>query len=76
MYILLVLVYACVSDTNRFRWKRTSDILQESVATVEWDIPSDAPQGTYRIQHFGHYKHEIDRNISPYSGVSSQFQVV
>ena len=72
MYILLA--YVSFND-NRFQWKRTSDILQESVAIVEWDIPSDAPQGTYRIQHFGHYKHEIDR-ISPYSGVSSQFQVV
>lgn len=59
---------------TRFRWKKhTSLDRHESLATIEWDIPSDAPQGTYRIQHFG-YCHSDQ--IMPYSGTSSQFQVL
>ena len=40
----------------RFSWQHTSVISGESLATVTWDIPSDAIPGTYRIQHFGYHK--------------------
>ena len=45
-----------VLDNIRFSWRHTSVILGESLATVTWDIPSDAIPGTYCIQHFGYHK--------------------
>ncbi|XP_065884102.1 uncharacterized protein [Dysidea avara] len=68
-------VHTDASWETRFRWKHTSEITGESLATVEWDIPSSALTGTYRIQHFGNHKNVLEK-ITPYTGVSSQFQVM
>ena len=59
----------------RFKWKRTNFLLGQSTVTVEWYIPANQPTGTYRIQHFGHYKSFWSRKIKPYSGKSNTFLV-
>ena len=50
----------------------------ESVATVDWTIPSSADgaakAGTYRICHKGDYK-ELLGKIVPFSGCSQVFEV-
>uniref|UniRef100_A0A8C6L8Q4 Neutral ceramidase n=1 Tax=Nothobranchius furzeri TaxID=105023 RepID=A0A8C6L8Q4_NOTFU len=47
-------VYTDASWETRFHWLKGSN--QQSNATIEWHIPPTAAHGTYRIQHFGHYK--------------------
>lgn len=46
-----------------------------SKITVLWDIPQDAPCGTYRVYHSGAYK-ELEGAVRPYSGRSREFAVV
>nr|XP_027227263.1 neutral ceramidase-like isoform X1 [Penaeus vannamei] len=60
---------------TRFIWDRTSSLLGTSVATVKWDIPKDAAEGTYRITHTGHFK-TLFRGIDQYHGISKSFKVV
>lgn len=60
---------------SRFIWKRTSTVLGHSEVTVRWDIPVDAPPGTYKIRHLGDYKH-VNGEIIPYEGTSSSFEVI
>ncbi|PIK42872.1 Neutral ceramidase B [Apostichopus japonicus] len=67
-------IYTDADWSTRFIWTRTSTILGHSEVTVRWDIPQDAPSGTYRISHFGDSKH-VDGNILSYQGTSSEFQV-
>lgn len=43
-------------------------------ATIQWDIPTSAQSGTYRIQTFGSSK-EPFRGLKPYVGTSSSFIV-
>jgi len=59
---------------TKFKWGRHSTITDESFATIEWDIPTDTPSGTYRIQHFGYYKPLIG-DVKSFSGTSSEFTV-
>ncbi|XP_068227138.1 putative neutral ceramidase C isoform X1 [Palaemon carinicauda] len=66
------------TDANwetRFIWERVSSLLGTSVATVKWDIPTDTPEGTYRITHEGHYK-TFFRGVDHYEGVTKPFKVV
>lgn len=66
------------TDANwetKFIWNRTNSLLGQSHATVLWDIPKDAEQGTYRITHSGHSKSLLQK-ISPYTGISKVFKVV
>ena len=46
-------------------------------STVEalWQIPHDAPAGTYRIRHEGVYRLAADQDPVPYEGISSSFQI-
>jgi neutral ceramidase len=58
---------------TKFWWQR-HDILGNLI-TVTWNIGSNAPSGTYRIRHFGASK-DIFGKITPYTGVTSTFNVV
>jgi neutral ceramidase len=62
---------------TRYRWKRNPCVptLACSQVTIEWDIPDDAPPGTYRIRHYGHWKSGWDGKIRPYAGTSRSFAV-
>ena len=60
---------------TKFAWRRPSSLSPQSFATVSWDIPAAAVPGTYRIRHFGDYKHFLGE-VHPFSGSSSEFQVV
>ncbi|XP_065884101.1 uncharacterized protein [Dysidea avara] len=70
-------LYTDASWETRFRWVRTLVALGQSRVEIEWDIPSNAAKGTYRIKHFGHRKRVnfFGSRILSYSGVSRQFQV-
>lgn len=65
-------VYVCVT---RFHWEK--GLVGRSRSKVEWHIPLTAQTGTYRIQHFGHYKQSVDNGtiIQPYVGTSDDFKV-
>lgn len=58
----------------RFHWIK--GLAGRSQSKVEWHIPLTAQTGTYRIQHFGHYKQSTNNNtITPYLGTSDAFKV-
>lgn len=44
--------------------------------TVTWEIPLAAAPGTHRIRHMGSYRSLWTRRLVPYSGTSSEFEVV
>ena len=48
----------------------------QTFVTVEWDIPSTAAQGTYRIRYFGDEKNRFTGRVVGFTGVSSTFTVV
>ena len=62
---------------TRYRWRRENCVptLACSHVTVEWDIPPDAPPGTYRLVHEGNWKSGWDGRVRPYSGASRPFTV-
>ncbi|CAN9508829.1 unnamed protein product [Ophioblennius macclurei] len=68
-------VYNDASWETRFHWLKGSN--RQSNATVEWHIPLTANAGSYRIQHFGHYKQMkgFQSVITPYNGSSDTFAV-
>lgn len=70
-----VIVAADANWETKFYWHRTSSIFGESQATILWDIPQDAQPGVYRIRHMGAAK-SLLQQITPYVGVSREFQVV
>jgi neutral ceramidase len=39
--------------STSFFWKSSLDSFGVSFAEISWEIPSDAPQGIYRVCHFG-----------------------
>ncbi|BBM86993.1 neutral/alkaline non-lysosomal ceramidase N-terminal domain-containing protein [Candidatus Uabimicrobium amorphum] len=57
-----------------FLWHRIGQ--HQSQIEVIWDIPADAPLGTYRIFHSGKYKDSWTQELTPYSGFSNEFSVV
>ncbi|GBG71279.1 hypothetical protein CBR_g8701 [Chara braunii] len=59
----------------RLMWKREMRLSPESQATVRWDVPDYAPRGTYRLRHFGAYRHFFGHKRH-YTGMSSSFTVV
>ncbi|KAI7797248.1 neutral ceramidase, partial [Triplophysa rosa] len=69
------IVHTDASWETRFHWIK--GFLGVSNATVEWYIPLAAEMGTYRIQHFGHYKQSQGNTtiITPYVGTSDAFRV-
>jgi len=58
---------------TRYLWAR--DGAAFSKVTVEWDIPTDAPSGEYRLVHRGHWKSGWTGAITPYMGISRSFVV-
>uniref|UniRef100_A0A8C5GCR9 Neutral ceramidase n=1 Tax=Gouania willdenowi TaxID=441366 RepID=A0A8C5GCR9_GOUWI len=68
-------IHTDASWETRFHWLKGSG--QQSNATVEWFIPPTAPRGSYRIQHFGHFKGRKNflNFIQPYNGSSQVFTV-
>uniref|UniRef100_A0A1A8EZL7 Neutral ceramidase n=1 Tax=Nothobranchius korthausae TaxID=1143690 RepID=A0A1A8EZL7_9TELE len=68
-------VYTDASWETRFHWLKGSN--QQSNATIEWHIPLTTAHGTYRIQHFGHYKQMkgLRPIITEYKGSSDVFRV-
>ncbi|XP_056627837.1 neutral ceramidase [Triplophysa dalaica] len=69
------IVHTDASWETRFHWIK--GLQGVSNATVEWYIPLAAEMGTYRIQHFGHYKQSQENTtiITPYVGTSDAFRV-
>ncbi len=55
--------------STKFAWARPHHLSSESTATITWDIEPGTPSGTYRIRHFGAYKHVLD-GTTPFSGSS------
>uniref|UniRef100_A0A673B393 Neutral ceramidase n=1 Tax=Sphaeramia orbicularis TaxID=375764 RepID=A0A673B393_9TELE len=68
-------VHTDASWETRFHWLKGAN--RQSKATIQWFIPEATPTGTYRIQHFGHYKHikNFKPVITPYQGTSAAFRV-
>ena len=72
--------------TLRFHWtsaclevpdedtENCTRFVQESTATILWDIPAGQETGLYRIIHYGNARLPGDVSV-PYIGVSSDFQV-
>ncbi|GAB6018523.1 hypothetical protein CHUAL_013985 [Chamberlinius hualienensis] len=60
---------------TRFKWELSNSVLQQSTCTIEWDIPSDATAGIYRIYHQGYYKLLWVPDPYHYQGFSSTFTV-
>ena len=60
--------------STKFHWKRPSMLSPQSTATITWTIAEGTPPGTYRLRHFGDYKHVFGGTQS-FSGASSSFSV-
>ncbi|MFC6705010.1 neutral/alkaline non-lysosomal ceramidase C-terminal domain-containing protein [Flexivirga alba] len=58
---------------TKFVWTRKDVLLGSSTATITWDIPADAPAGTYRIVHHGSSKAPLTGQISDFTGISTEF---
>ena len=52
---------------------RTNVILGESEVTIEWEVPEDTVNGTYRIMHQGYHKDLLGKYF--YSGYTNNLQV-
>lgn len=62
------------NDFFRFKWKRTGFLKGSSKVDIQWTVPDNTTPGTYRIQHFGHYKYILG-GIFPYTGTTGTFTV-
>ena len=58
-----------------FNWTRISTLLGTSQVTITWDIPEDAPSGTYRIKYNGADKSGWTGKIRQHTGYSWEFTV-
>jgi neutral ceramidase len=67
-------VYTDDDWETKFSWRRPSAWATHSFATVAWAVPRGAAPGTYRIRHFGDYKHFLG-TVHPFNGSSSEFEV-
>jgi neutral ceramidase len=66
---------------GRYEWKRETGLLAPTCAAcstvdIHWDVPANAPTGSYRIRHMGAWKAQIGGAITPYAGLTNTFQVV
>ena len=67
---------------TKFHWVNVIDdplafgVSGISSATIEWNIPSDAEAGNYRICHYGDEMNFYSGEIKPFEGCSSIFKVV
>ena len=60
--------------STKYAWGRPHTLSSQSTATISWRIPDGMPDGTYRLRHFGDYKHIFD-GTTPFEGASSSFVV-
>ncbi|APA12419.1 hypothetical protein SS1G_10538 [Sclerotinia sclerotiorum 1980 UF-70] len=58
-----------------FEWKKISEILGTSEVTITWEVEDWAQDGRYRIRYFGDSK-VVDGTITPFEGVSGEFELV
>ncbi|XP_022999686.1 neutral ceramidase 2-like [Cucurbita maxima] len=58
-----------------FKWALDNNTFTNSLATIEWDIPTDANPGVYRLRHFGSSKSAINSTNIYFTGASSAFVV-
>jgi len=61
-------------DTT-YEWQRIDGFWGTSHAILTWNIPTNAPSGTYRLKHFGDKKKPWSGNIVAYTGTSRSFTV-
>jgi len=57
---------------TKFLWNR--ELGATSSSTIEWEIPNNADNGTYRIVHYGAYQNILGK-VFEYTGKSSEFSV-
>lgn len=65
------------TDANwetKFIWRRTSTLLGQSEIDFYWTIPTNAENGTYRIQHAGASRGAFT-GVRPYEGFSRIFTI-
>lgn len=58
-----------------FRWRRTSELLATSEATITWETEDWTEPGTYRLRYYGDAK-SLGGSITGFEGVSRDFQIV
>jgi len=58
---------------TKLHWKRVGH--DHSTITIEWQTDSDAPVGSYRINHYGAYKKALDKTPTQFSGRTAVFQL-
>lgn len=68
------------SPETRMLWRRETspECAACSWIDVRWDIPADAPTGTYRIRHQGKWKNgaaPANNNLVDYEGITQEFSV-
>ncbi|XP_077285659.1 neutral ceramidase-like [Arctopsyche grandis] len=69
--------FIIATDSNwetKFVWERTSLFLGKSEVNIYWKIRPDTTIGTYRIKHYGYYRH-IFTSPKRYEGVTRTFKV-
>lgn len=70
----VVQVFTDNDISTKYAWGRPHTLSSESLATISWQIPEGTPSGTYRLKHFGDFKHIFD-GTTPFEGASSSFVV-
>lgn len=58
---------------TKFTWEKIG-FLGQSRALLEWEIPSDAEPGTYKLRHYGHHK-TVFQSVKSYVGETKEFKV-
>lgn len=58
-----------------FRWTRIDALWGTSQVTIKWNIPQDAPSGTYRIKYNGADKSGWTGEIRQHTGYSREFVI-
>jgi len=61
--------------STKYEWKRIDGVWGTSHAILTWNIPSDVPNGYYRLKHLGDKKNGWTGQISSYTGTSRYFTV-
>lgn len=74
--------WICVYDDDDlslfFKWKLDNSNTSFQIyglATIDWEIPSDAISGVYRLKHFGSFKETVVSPTQYFTGASSAFAV-
>ncbi|KAJ4834311.1 hypothetical protein Tsubulata_014209 [Turnera subulata] len=57
-----------------FKWTLDNRTLK-SLATIRWEVPTEASSGIYRLRHFGSSKRTVNSTTEYFTGASSAFTV-